>query len=48
MPRKHKNARKVYRVDYARFAREVGITPMQRIIIYKFFKPFLRREAKRK
>jgi hypothetical protein len=42
MARKNRNARKVYRIDYARFARETGLNPIQRVKVYKFFKPFLR------
>lgn len=42
MARKHKNARKVYRIDYARFAREAGLTPIQRVKTFKFFRPFLK------
>ncbi len=42
MSRKNKNARKVYRIDYARFAREMGLSPIQRVKTLEFFKPFLK------
>ena len=48
MPRRNRNARKVYRIDYARFAREAGLTPRQRVKIYKFFKPIIESEVERK
>ena len=37
MPRRNRNAGKVYRIDYARFAREMGLNPIQRVKTYKFF-----------
>jgi hypothetical protein len=36
MPRKNKNARKVYKIDFARFAKAAGLTPMQRINTIRF------------
>jgi len=36
MPRKNKNGRHVYKIDFARFARAAGLTPLQRIKAIKF------------
>ena len=36
MPRRNKNAGKVYPVSYKQYARLLGLTPMQRVKIYKF------------
>jgi hypothetical protein len=47
MPRKNKNARKVYRIDYARFAREMGFSPIQRVKTAKLIMQIVK-EAKRK
>lgn len=38
MPRKNKNARKVYRIDFARFSRQIGLTPYQRVKTIKFIR----------
>jgi hypothetical protein len=46
--RKNRNAGKVYRIDYARFSREAGLTVKQRVKVYGFFKPFIERQVKRK
>ncbi len=46
--RKNRNARKVYRIDYARFAREMGLTPLQRIKTLAYFKGVYQRGGETK
>jgi hypothetical protein len=47
MGRKKCKARKVYRIDYARFAREIGFSPIQRVKTAKFIMQILK-EVERK
>lgn len=36
MSRKNKNARKSYQIDFARFSKQIGLTPFQRVKTLKF------------